>query len=480
MSDQNKHNMSSELATNKSKSTRKNIGLIRFTSILALGNLILVLFHLSYIPLRNLYLKTFPELTEVYDPVVGIEPHPETENYLNTVNELEEQVVQTGLQSPQTEELLEELRLLSERIIEENPFEGADKISILEKIKNEIRLRVGEEYARDAFATFWSKAYLSQAGWQEEIAFFQREIKPLFKRNYYREIGQFGYFVDYFWRIDLPFIIIFALEILVRSYSTSRRKPQLNWREAILRRWYDFFLVLPFWRWLRVIPVTIRLYQAGLLNLESVRKQLNYDFAVSFAEQIIEMIGVQVIDQLQESIQSGELEHWLFYPESHRHYIEVNEVNEVKAITTRLVDISIYDVLPQIQPDIEALVHHSLENTLSQSSVYQQIENVPGLSHLPRQFTEKLAKDVSQTAYQNLVNTLEDPVGAELTARLTRNFRDAWDTELQKKQNREKLESLLVDMLEEVKINYVKRIAEGGVEKLSEKADKVEEIIRQK
>lgn len=480
MSDKNKHNMSSELATHKSKSTRKTIGFIRFTSILALGNLILVLFHLSYIPLRDLYLKTFPELTEFYDPVVGIEPHPVTENYLNTVNELEEQVLQTGLQSPQTEELLEELRLLSERIIEENPFEAADKSSTLEKIKTEIRLRVDEEYSRDAFATFWSKVYLSQEGWQEDIAFFQREIKPLFERNYYREIGQFGYFVDYFWRIDLFFIIIFALEILARSYSISRRKPQLSWREAILRRWYDFFLVLPFWRWLRVIPVTIRLYQAGLLNLEPARKQLNYDFAVSFAEHIIEMIGVQVIDQLQESLQSGELEHWLFYPESHRHYIEVNEVNEVNAIATRLVDISVYDVLPQIQADIEAFVHHSLEHTLNQSSVYQQIKNVPGLSHLPRQLTEKLAKDVSQTAYQNLVNTLEDPIGAELTARLTRNFRDALDTELQKKHNREKLESFLVDMLEEIKINYVKKIAEGGVEKLSEKSEKVEDIIRQK
>lgn len=186
MSDKNKHNMSSELATHKSKYTRKNIGFIQFTSILALGNLILVLFHLSYIPLRDLYLKTFPELTEVYDPVVGIKPHPVTENYLNTVNELEEQVLQTGLQSPQTEELLEELRLLSERIIEENPFEAADKSSTLEKIKTEIRLRVDEEYSCDGFATFWSKVYLSQEGWQEEIGFFQREIKPLFERSYYR------------------------------------------------------------------------------------------------------------------------------------------------------------------------------------------------------------------------------------------------------------------------------------------------------
>jgi len=35
-------------------------------------------------------------------------------------------------------------------------------------------------------------------------------------------------------------------------------------------------------------------------------------------------------------------------------------------------------------------------------------------------------------------------------------------------------------MLEEIKINYVKKIAEVGVEKLSEKSDKVEEIISQK
>jgi hypothetical protein len=443
----------------------------RLIAILAVLNLVLVFFDLSYVTLRDFYIEFVPSLTQFYDPVKGIELHPETQNYLNTVNALEEQVLQAGLQSPRAEELLEELQQLSNRLVQDNPFEGAGKSNILEKIKHEMRTHVGEDSGRVALTTFWSQAYLSNRGWQQTIEFFNTEIRPLIERNYYRDIGRFGRYVDYFWLIDLPFIILFALEILARTYYTSRRKPELNWLEAILRRWYDIFLVLPFWRWLRVLPVTIRLYQTELLDLEPFRKQLNYDFAIGFAEEIAEIIGVQVIDQMQESIQNGEVTRWLLHPESRQPYVQVNNTNEVKAIATRLVNISVYDVLPQIQPDMQAFVHHSLESTLSQTAVYQQIQNLPGLSHLPTQLTETLAHNLSHTVYSNLVKALEDPVGAELTARLMGNFRDALETELKKKHNYQEIESLLVDMLEEIKINYVKRIAEGGVERALEEVD---------
>jgi hypothetical protein len=83
--------------------------------------LTLVFFDLTYINGRNIYLQYTPTLTQIYDPVKGIQPHPEAENYLNKVNQLDEQVLQTGLQSPQSENLLAELRLLSDRMIEDNP-----------------------------------------------------------------------------------------------------------------------------------------------------------------------------------------------------------------------------------------------------------------------------------------------------------------------------------------------------------------------
>lgn len=92
------------------------------------------------------------------------------------------------------------------------------------------------------------------------------------------------------------------LEYLLRTFYISHRNPNLNWLEAMLRRWYNLFLLLPFWRWLRVIPVTIRLYQAHLLNLEPIRAQLNHDFAVSFAGEITEMVGILLVPKFSQCV----------------------------------------------------------------------------------------------------------------------------------------------------------------------------------
>ncbi len=418
-------------------------------------------------------------MTQTYDPVKGIEPHPETQNYLKQVNELEKQISRLGLKSPQTGERLKHLQILSERLIEDNPFAGANKSNTLEKIKNEMRHRVGKDLARDAFATFWSPAYLSQAGWEREIYFFNTKIEPLIETNYYRNIGRFGGFVDHFWLIDLPFIVVFTLEILAQSYFISRRKPYLSWWEAIVRRWYDLFLLFPYWQWLRVIPVTIRLYQTDLLNLEPLRKQLNYDLIVSFAEKIAEIVGIQVINRMQESIQQGEVARWLFHPEVRRSYVQIQDKNEAKVVATRLFDISVYTIIPQLQPDVEALVRHTIESTLNQCFIYRQLRNVPGLNRLPTQLTQKLAKNISQSAYNNIIKALEDPVGAELTARLLRNFKDALETELKKKHNLQEINSLLIDILEEVKISYVQGIAEGGTEKALEEVERLHQTLYQ-
>ncbi len=454
--------------------TRKNLTigsrwLARLLAIVALVNFCLVLFDLSYIPWRDFYLQKVPSLTQLYDPIKGIKPHRETQRYLNKVNQLE-QLIQTGLQTPQVEESLQELRNLSHEMIADNPFAGANKSGTLEKIKHQMRDRVGKQSAREAFATFWSQPYLSQTNWQQEINFFNTHIRPLIQTNYYRGIGITGKFIDNFWLIDLPFIILFGLEYLVRSFYLSRQIAGLTWLEAMLRRWYDILLLLPFWRWLRVIPVIIRLYQTDLLNLEPVRVQINHDFVTNFAEEITEVVGVRMINQAQKSIQRGDIARWLFRPGTRRPYVNINNTNEVQAITSRLLHLSVYQVLPKIQPDIEALLRHSIEIILHESPIYRQLQSVPGVSNLPTQLTERLAKDISQTLYSTLTNFMEDPVAAELSNHLMQNFTEALEVELQKQHNIQEIQSLLVDLLEEIKINYVKTIAEEGVEKTWEES----------
>jgi hypothetical protein len=69
--------------------------------------------------------------------------------------------------------------------------------------------------------------------------------------------------IDHFWRTDLLlFQSVFALDILLRMVRLRRRFPGLSWRDALLRRWIDLPLLLPFWRWLRLVPVVERLSQA--------------------------------------------------------------------------------------------------------------------------------------------------------------------------------------------------------------------------
>ena len=267
----------------------------KLVAILVLINFALVLFDYSYVPWRDFYLQAFPPLTQVYDPVKGIEPHPITENYLEKFNILKEKISASPTDLPQAELL--ELRTISSQLLADNPFEAIGKNRTLEKIKHELGDRTKQNSARDAFAAFWSSTYLTEAGWQSEINYFDSEIKPLIATNYYRDLGRFGN-VDYFWLIDLPFIVIFALDILIRTFYYSRRIAHLSWWEALLRRWYDFLLVLPFLRLLRVIPVTIRLYQANLLNLKPLRKQLNYGFIIGFIEEIADTTNRTVSKRL--------------------------------------------------------------------------------------------------------------------------------------------------------------------------------------
>jgi hypothetical protein len=259
----------------------------RIVALIALVNLLLVLFDADYIRFRDTYLRLFPGFTTWYGATFkGIEPERTTTAYLETFTALEKQIAQTGLTSIKAETLLQELREQSVTIIDENPFQSANKSGTLEKIKNTMRERMETDSAKPAFEQFWSREYLNRQGWAKESRFFNDNIVPLFQKNYFRSIGENGLPTDYFWRIDNWFILFFALEFLARTFYISRRYKNYTWLDAVLLRWYDLFLLLPFWRWLRIIPVTIRLNQSQLINLVPLRNRLNRILVTNFAVEL--------------------------------------------------------------------------------------------------------------------------------------------------------------------------------------------------
>jgi hypothetical protein len=466
--------------SNRKPIRKPNLYFERLMAIIATINLCLVIFDLSYVPWRNFYLRRIPQVTEIYDPVKGIEKHRETQQYLEKVNALEEQVSQTGLTSPQVNKQLEELRRLSNEMIEGNPFAGVGKSGTLERIKNRMRDRTNNNSAKQAFATFWSQPYLSKRGWIQEINFFNRNIRPLIATNYYRRIGESGDFLDNFWIIDLPFIALFTLELSARVIYIKSRHPGFSWLNAILWRWYDLFLLSPFLRWLRIIPVVVRLDQARIVNLQPISKQINQALVANFAEELTEIVVIRVINQIQGSITRGEITHWLLQNEKIRPYIDLNNVNEIEAIAGLLINTIVYQVLPKIQPELIALLQHNINSAFHQVPVYKNLQALPGIGQAQTQISEQLATQISTNLYNAIVSAVEDPIGAKLTGKLAQSFSQALGTEMQKKHVLSEIQTLLFDFLEEVKLNYVQRLSQEDIEQIIEQTRQVKSIQNSK
>ncbi|MBD2567776.1 hypothetical protein [Anabaena lutea] len=447
---------------------QRNLWFERLMAITATVNLGLVLFDMSYVQWRDFYYRRIPQITYIYDPIKGIEPHRDTKKYLETVTELEQQISQTGLNSPEVKIKLEEMKRLSNEMIDSNPFVGAGKSGSLEKIKNRMREHIGQESAKRAFATFWSQMYLSEHGWIQEINFFNQQIRPAIATNYYRKIGENGEFLDNFWLIDLPFLIIFGLDLLGRTFYTKRQKPNLSWLEAILWRWYDLFLLIPFWRWLRILPVLVRLDQAKFISLHLVRRQIHQGIVANFAEEITEIVVVRVINQVQGSIQRGEITRWLLQPEKERSYIDINNINEVEAIAGLLVQTIVNQVLPKIQPEINAILRHNIETAFQQVPLYRNLLMLPGAKEAQIQLSEQLATQITTNLYIALVSAIKDPVAAKLSSQLLEKFTTVFNSELQQKHVLREIQSLLNDFLEEVKINYVQRLSQEDIDQIIE------------
>jgi len=448
-------------------------------ALLALANLGLVAFDASYIPWRDFWFRNFPSVTRVYDRVKGIEPHRDTEAYLVTVDTLERELQQFGSQSPQVQATLQELRDRSTEMITTNPFAVADKSGTLEKIKNRMREHIFQqrrrESAKQAFTTFWSTKSLTQRGIDNELQFFNQKIRPLIELNYYRSIGENGEFVDWFWLIDAPFVAIFALEFIARTFYLNRRFKSLSWVDAALWRWYDIFLLLPFFRWLRVIPVMVRLDHSRIISLARVRNQASQGFVANISEDMAEVVVIQVIDRFQSAIERGEFSRWLVQSVN-RPYIDLNQRDEIQELTTYLIQTTVYKVLPKVKPDLEVLLKHSIDTVLSQSPAYQGLKTMPLVGDLPRQINERLVTEVTSGVYDAIVLALEDKAGVELLSKLVKSFGRNLTTELQQQRSLQEIQGLAIDLLEEIKINYVRRLSEEDVEGILEETRQIRKL----
>jgi hypothetical protein len=412
-------------------------------------------FDSTYLDMRDIYWRQAPMIVRNYDPLKGIEPHRDTEGYLALVRQLRNQYEALGSQSPEVSNTLANLRTASEEIIDRNPFQSANKIGNLERLKSLIRHRMNNGSAKQSWRAFWSLDYLNKKQWQSELEFFDQDIKSLMEVNYFRRYDRNGNLVDFGWKIDLALIAIFGSELAIGSFLHRKQFLGGRWRRSIASRWFDLLWFLPFFRWLRIVPFTMRLIRAKWLNISPIQEQIDKYLITRLATELSEIILIQILNQTQTAIKRGAIGE-LINERLIRPYIDTNNVNELAEIVDIVVDVAIYRILPQIQPDIEAIVRHLLKKAIAESPVYQNLLLIPGIAVTSQETIDRLVGEVSNSLYSGLVKAIGDTTTTQLTEKLAIDLTTATVGELKKGDTAARLQSLISDLIEEIKISYIR------------------------
>ena len=165
----------------------------RAVALWATVNLALVVFDITYLPLRNFWklrqLTVLPpvpgltaeplvlelgfipaELTEWVDPLKGIEPHRETQEWLRAFDQLDASMAagQASEPGPEQRRLLRRQTELTQELIDTDPFAATGASGTLERIKNRMRDRTGLESSKQSSALLFSTGWLEDHPWPEE------------------------------------------------------------------------------------------------------------------------------------------------------------------------------------------------------------------------------------------------------------------------------------------------------------------------
>ncbi len=439
----------------------------KLVTIAIITNALLVILNILYVPCRDFCINHFPLLT-YYDLVKGIEPHPQTQAYIDAVNQLSDVVSSQGLSGSEVQSLLSDLRNQSSNLIDEDPFITAGKSVAFARVKQLMSHHVGQLSVRDAFRSFWSLEYLQQVGWDPALVFFRAKVQPLLDANYFRPVDQMGQFVDRFWMIDLPFCSLFLADFLRRTFTLCQQNQNVSWWDAVLRRWYDTLLFIPAWRWLRGIPLLVHVHQSGLVNFKRILAQLTYEPAAYLADRTSSFLVVRLFNQAEETIHGGDLLQHLQNPEE-----RAEEASELQKLVDYLTRATVYQVIPTIQPEVTSILKHSLEESFRQNVLYQGVARIPMLESWPSETLEQLAQYLATSAATVITETYSDAEGRILLDQLAEQFRQALYQELEQEDTQQQVRRASLELLQAFKSNFVQKSATSQPEATLDEADQL-------
>ncbi len=452
----------------------------RFVALWASVNLLWVGFDLTYVPLRTFWLQRtlypfpslplalpltlLPSITPYYDPIKGIEPHRQTQAYLAAFRQLDQQLLKDPA-APAAQALRRRQLALTDQIIDDNPFLVSGQSGSLETVKNRLRQRAGLDSAKRSNARLLSEDWLQHHPWQGERRFWQQQVLPLIETCYWRSIDENGHPSDHFWWYDLVlFQGVFVLDIGLRMLRLRRRLPGLSWRDALLRRWIDLPLLLPIWRWARLLPVVERLSGTGLINIEPLRAVISRAVVSLLALELFEVLALQLVDGTQSLIRSPQWPRWIRNLRSHQRasLADGGDLVELLRLWGPLV---LGQVAPRLSPELQAVLSHALQQSFRGGAMGAQLS-----SQLSAAVVESLL-DLSRSTGKRL--SQPDNRQVELLLRFADRFLDELGGALEAGSTLERSQQLLCSLLQDLKLTYLAQVNRAGIDALMDELDEL-------
>lgn len=377
-----------------------------FMVYLALLNLGLILFDLTYLWLRPQYFRHTPVLTRLYDPVKGIEPHPVTDAYLDLTRKLDRELQAGQLRA--AEETLVELRERSLSMVADDPFarSGQERslIRVFVGMKNQVE-RAGaalggsateQQAAKEIVNRFWSlEPDVDQM--RRRLAYFDENLAPLLEVNYHRTYDLSGQLTDHFWQLDLPFLLLFVAEFFTRWYLALRRHTYSRWFFFPILNWYDILGILPVkqlrvFRLFRVVSMYLRLSRSeySMVGDDFISRTVKY-FANIVTEEISDMVALRILNETQEELREG----------THKRIIRTVADSHRDALAAQLA-LQIRDLLANEQVRRQA-------NEFLDANLEQAVESARALRLMPVPdvLLRPLVNIVGQAVFNAFADTLE-------------------------------------------------------------------------
>lgn len=420
---------------------------------LAFLNVALILFDMTYLWLRPVYFDLALPVVRTYDEwVKGIEPHPETARYLETVNALEAAIREGG----DVASRLAEVEDRTAELFAENPFDRSGQGRNLARIEARTRRFLTEALgqaippgagAGELIVRLFDvpAAPVSEEELGARLDFFDEELLPLLALNYHRDYDLDGTFVDRFWLFDLPFLLIFAVEFLVRWALAIRRRRYPKWFLFPIFNWYDVLGLVPvkelrFFRLFRIASIYVRLYKSdhSAIGEDIVSRTARY-FANIINEEISDMVSLRILNETQEELRDG----------THQRIIREVAAPHREVLAEEIVT-RIHRTLAsaEVTERLRAYLDQNLESSVESAKVLRRIP-LPG--SVVRPLLEVIAHVIFDALIDTLNATLETEHGRDALKEITLSSIDGLVEDLTTGETERLVREISIEAIEHVK-----------------------------